>query len=116
MEYRRYETKSKGTVALNDIINDKGKDYTIDSEIYSLSYMPNSIYLWVAPNNAKIYGDNYRCFYNNSYAQITHLEVDYGNLTKLGHHYSEKDLFLMALRNGLEDRTYVDWTRTKKMR
>ena len=114
VEYRRYETKLNGAVAINDIINNKDKGYVIDSEIYSLSYMPNSIYLWVAPNNTKIYGDNYRCFYNNSYAQITHLEVDYGNLTKIGHHYSEKDLFLMALRNGLEDRTYADWTRTKR--
>ena len=101
-------------VDITKSLNDKSQGYVIDSEIYSLSYMPNSIYLWVAPNNTFIYGKNTRCFYNNSYAQITHLEVDYGNLTKLGHHYSEKDLFLMALRNGLEDRTYADWTRTKK--
>lgn len=114
VEYRRYETKMGTNVDITKSLNDKSQGYVIDSEIYSLSYMPNSIYIWVAPNNTYIYGSNKRCFYNNSYAQITHLEVDYGNLTKLGHHYSEKDLFLMALRNGLEDRTYADWTRTKR--
>ena len=114
VEYRRYETAMSTNIDISKSLNDKSQGYVIDSEIYSLSYMPNSIYLWVAPNNTYIYGQNTRCFYNNSYAQITHLEVDYGNLTKLGHHYSEKDLFLMALRNGLEDRTYVDWTRTKR--
>lgn len=114
IEYRRYETLAANPVKQVDIINNKSEIREIESEIYSLSYMPNSIYLWVAPNNKKIYGENYRCFYNNSYAQITHLEVDYGNLTKLGNHYTERDLFLMALRNGLEDRTYADWTRSRK--
>lgn len=77
--------------------------------------MPNSIYIWVAPNNANIYGSSNRVFYNNSYAQITHVEIDYGNLQKLCNHYDEKDLFLMALRNGLEDRQFIDWTRTQRV-
>ena len=114
LEYRRYETTTDKEIPQTEFINNKSKIYELESDIYSLSYMPNSIYVWVAPNDTKIYGTSYRCFYNNSYAQITGLEVDYGNLTKIGHHYTEKDLFLMALRNGLEDRTYVDWTRSKK--
>lgn len=58
------------------------------------------------------YGSAQRVFLSNTYAQITGIELDYGNLFKLMHHYDEKDLYLMALRNGLEDRTYADWIRT----
>ena len=76
--------------------------------------MPNAIYVWVAPNDATMYGSNMRCLLNNSYAQITKVEIDYGNLTNLCQTYEEKDFFLMALRNGLEDRVYADWTRTPK--
>lgn len=114
VEYRRYETTKEEIVNVTKHWNDKNEIKEIESDIYSLTYMPNSIYVWVAPNNAKIYGEGYRCFYNNTYAQITGLEVDYGNLTKIGNHYNERDLYLMSLRNGLEDRTYVDWTRTKR--
>lgn len=115
VDYKRLETKSNIAVDLEDIVNDKNKIYEIDSDIYSISYMPNSIYIWVAPNDATTTGTNQRNFYNNTYAQITGLEVDYGNLTRIGHNYDEKDLYLMALRNGLEDRTFADWTRTRRV-
>ena len=114
VEYRRYETILKDPIDPAGIWNNKDDLKEIHSDIYSLTYMPNSIYIWVAPQHAKVYGDGYRCFYNNSYAQITSLEVDYGNLTKIGNHYGERDLYLMSLRNGLEDRSYADWTRTKR--
>ena len=114
VEYRRYESHLRTPVSVANHINNPEKILTIESDIYSLDYMPNSIYIWVAPNDATLYGSNYRCFYNNTYAQITGIEVDYGNLSKLGHNYNEKDLYLMALRNGLEDRTYPDWTRTQR--
>lgn len=115
VEYRRYETQASEAVALADIINNKDKIYELHSEVISLSYMPNSIYVWVAPNDASISGSNYRCIYNNTYAQITGLEVDYGNLTNIGHSFDEKDLYLMAVRNGLEDRSFTDWTRTTRV-
>lgn len=114
VEYRRYETILKDPIDPTGFWNKKDDLKEIHSDIYSLTYMPNSIYIWVAPQHAKVYGDGYRCFYNNSYAQITSLEVDYGNLTKIGNHYGERDLYLMSLRNGLEDRSYADWTRTKR--
>ena len=116
VEYRRYETTTNDFITPNaDLWNDKNQSIELHSDIYSLTYMPNSIYIWVAPEHAKVYGEGYRCFYNNTYAQITSLEVDYGNLTKIGNHYKERDLYLMSLRNGLEDRTYTDWTRTKRL-
>lgn len=115
VEYKRYETMASNAVSIDKVLNNKNEIYEIDSDIYSLSYMPNSIYLWVAPNDAKITGSDYRCCYNNTYAQITELKVDYGNLSNLGHHYDERDLYLMAVRNGLEDRTYADWTRTPRV-
>lgn len=120
VEYRRFEkvdsiNGTSGVIDPKSIRDDRNLTYEIESDIYSLSYMPNSIYIWVAPNNANIYGSSNRVFYNNSYAQITHVEIDYGNLQKLCNHYDEKDLFLMALRNGLEDRQFIDWTRTQRV-
>ena len=114
VEYRRYETTSSETVLADQIKTNRNLKYRIDSDIYGLTYMPNSIYVWVAPNDSVMYGSNFRCLLNNSYAQITKVEVDFGNLVKLGQTYEERDLFLMALRNGLEDRVYADWTRTNK--
>lgn len=115
VEFRRYETRMGAVTNVSDHINTPEKILEIESDRYTLEYMPNSIYLWVGPNEAEMYGSNNRCLYNNTYAQITGLEVDYGNLSKIGHNYTEKDLFQMALRNGLEDRTYSDWTRTKRL-
>lgn len=114
VEFRRYETRMGAETKVSEHMNNPEKILKIESDRYTLEYMPNSIYLWVGPNDASIYGTNYRCLYNNTYAQITGVEVDYGNLSKIGHNYTEQDLFLMALRNGLEDRTYSDWTRTTR--
>lgn len=115
VEYNRYETISSEVPDVSKCRTDKSLTFEIKSDIYPLAYMPNSIYLWVAPNSATRYGSGMRCTLSDTYAQITGVEIDYGNLSKLCHHYNEKDLFLMALRNGLEDRTYVDWTRTNKV-
>ena len=114
VEYVRHETTKGEVVLAKDIRNNKNQLYRIESDIYSLTYMPNAIYVWVAPNDATMYGSNMRCLLNNSYAQITKIEIDYGNLTNLCQTYEEKDFFLMSLRNGLEDRVYADWTRTPK--
>ena len=114
VEYVRHETTKGEIVKAKDIRNNKNQLYRIESDIYSLTYMPNAIYVWVAPNDATMYGSNMRCLLNNSYAQITKIEIDYGNLTNLCQTYEEKDFFLMSLRNGLEDRVYADWTRTPK--
>lgn len=115
VEYKRYETILSTVPDVGQCRTDKNKIFEIKSDIYPLTYMPNSIYLWVAPNSATRYGSGMRCTLSDTYAQITGVEIDYGNLSKLCHHYDEKDLFLMALRNGLEDRTYADWTRTNKI-
>lgn len=114
VEYKRFETLALSPIKVANVLNDRDKIYQIDSDIYSLAYMPNSIYIWVAPNDATVTGTDYRCVYNNTYAQITGLEIDYGNLSNLGNHYDEQDLYLMAVRNGLEDRTFADWTRTTR--
>lgn len=55
VEYKRYETVSTETVNALEIRADYNKLYEIQSDIYSLLYMPNSIYVWVAPNNAMTY-------------------------------------------------------------
>lgn len=115
VEYKRYETKMSTKIPASHVWNLKRNvPYSIDSDTYHLSYMPNAIYLWVAPNDASYTGTNMRSIHNNTYAQITKVEIDYGNLSNLCQQYDERDLFLMALRNGLEDRTYADWTRTNR--
>ena len=78
VEYRRYETTTDKEITPDkELWMKKDQVYELHSDIYSLTYMPNSIYIWVAPNNAKIYGEGYCLFYNNIYAQIRTLEVDY---------------------------------------
>ena len=66
VEYTRYETTNNEAVAVADIRNNKNKKYKIDSDIYSLTYMPNAIYAWVAPNDAMMYGSNFRSLLNTA--------------------------------------------------
>ena len=94
----------QSTIANDDKVTDQ-----IVSDNYSIQFHPNSIYLWVAPSRSVRYDGTNRYFLADTYARITNVEITYGNTSRLLSQFDCKDLFLMSLRNGLQDRSYKDW-------
>lgn len=84
------------------------------SDAYPLQFHPNAIYLWVAERNTDRYSDVKRYTRVDSYAKITGIRITYGNTSNILAQFDDHELFQMSLRNGLKDRTFLDWTAVPK--
>ena len=84
------------------------------SENLSLSFHPNSIFIWVAQRQSDRAKAPHKFTRADSYAKITKLNITYGNSANLMAQFDEHELFQMSLRNGLQDRSFLDWNATMK--
>ena len=82
---------------------------TITSAVYTLSYHPQHIYIYVAEDFTE-YNNNVQKAVRSTdtFARINKISITYGNNTKLMDEFDEHYLFQTALNNGLCDTTYAD--------
>ena len=92
----------------------QGKRITATSEAYPLQFHPNSIYIWVAQKSSDRYSGKDRYTRVDSYAKIDRIRISYGNTSNILAQFDDQELFQMSLRNGLQDRTFLDWNATPK--
>ena len=84
------------------------------SDNISLSFHPNSIFIWVSQRKQDRNESPDKFTRADSYAKITNLKISYGNSGNLMTQFDDHELFQMSLRNGLQDRSYLDWCATMK--
>lgn len=87
---------------------------TAVSEAYPLQFHPNSIFIWVAQSSSDRYNQENRYTRVDSYAKINRIRICYGNTSNILAQFDDHELFQMSLRNGLQDRTFLDWNATNK--
>lgn len=87
---------------------------TVTSPSYNLTFHPNSIFIWVGQRSTDRYSEDYRYTKLDSFAKITNINITYGNCSNILAKFDEHELYQMSLRNGLQDRTYLDWQATPK--
>lgn len=90
------------------------KPIKVISQNLHLSFHPNSIFIWVAQCDTDRHKSPDKFTRADSYAKITKLTMTYGNSGNLMAQYDDHELFQMSLRNGLQDRSYLDWCATMK--
>lgn len=94
--------------------NTSAKKITATSDAYPLQFHPNAIYLWVGERNVDRYKAPNRYTHVGSYAKITGVRITYGNTSNILAQFDDHELFQMSLRNGLQDRSFLDWNATPK--
>lgn len=79
------------------------------SELIPVQFHPNAIYLWVGERSTDRYSSPNRYFHLDSFAKITGVKIQYGNIPNLMSQFKDYEFFTTAQRNGLQDRTFMDW-------
>lgn len=114
-QYQRFESHLTSRMNADNIDR---KDYispinapkiTAVSDVYPLQFHPNAVYIWVGERNTNRYSSPNRYYHIDSYAKITGLRITYGNTSNIMAQFDDHELFQMSLRNGLQDRSYLDW-------
>lgn len=119
-QFQRYESHldvklNSENINRKDYINiHDAKKITAVSEAYPLQFHPNAIYLWVGERNTNRYSSPNRYFHVDSYAKICGVRITYGNTSNILAQFDDHELFQMSLRNGLQDRTFLDWNAIPK--
>ena len=90
------------------------KPITAVSEAYPLQFHPNSIFIWVARRSSERFDEKYKFTCVDSYAKIKNIRICYGNTSNILAQFDDHELFQMSLRNGLQDRSFLDWNATMK--
>ena len=90
------------------------KPITAVSEAYPLQFHPNSIFIWVARHSSERFDEKYKFTCVDSYAKIKNIRICYGNTSNILAQFDDHELFQMSLRNGLQDRSFLDWNATVK--
>lgn len=96
------------------VINNNTKKITTVSDAYPLQFHPNALYLWVAERKTDRYDAKNRYTRVDSYAKINGIRITYGNTSNILAQFDDHELFQMSLRNGLKDRTFLDWNAVPK--
>lgn len=100
-EYVPYKT-TIGPKAVGDTGN-------ITSGVYTLSYVPQSILVFIAPDTTE-FSDNIKAMeYNDLFQNINHINITMGNNTQLLNTYTEDDLYRACKFNGLADCDFIEW-------
>ena len=81
---------------------------TITSAVYTLSYHPQHIYIYVAEDFTEYNNVAKAVRSTDTFAQLNKISITYGNNTKLMDEFDEHYLYQTALYNGLTDTTYAD--------
>jgi hypothetical protein len=89
-------------------------EYELTTGRIDMVYYPHSIYIYVTDAVATMHTYQAMVTNPNSFAKITHVSCTYGNCTTIMDSFKDIDLYNMSLRNGLHDRSYVDWNLTPK--
>ena len=122
-QFKRYESTDTEALKVTkaDLVNyymnpatGNERPITTRSQSLSLSFHPNSIFIWVAQKQADRAQAPDKFTRVDSYAKIKKISITYGNTSNLLAQFDEHELFQMSLRNGLQDRSYLDWNATMK--
>lgn len=122
-QFQRYEshTGEQLNVKTDQLIDnymdpEKAKKAVIKvtSDAYPLQFHPNSIFVWVAQRSSDRYKGSNRYTRVDSYAKINRIKISYGNASNMLAQFDDHELFQMSLRNGLQDRSFLDWNATTK--
>lgn len=92
-----------------NICDTKDKTIVASSESYGLSSYPKAIYIWVGERSSSRYNSPERFTRIDSYARIEKISISLGNKSHILFNFDINEFFLMSLRNGLQDRTLLDW-------
>ena len=89
-------------------------EYEINSGDISLTYFPNSVFLYVKQcENERTGTFENRLVETDSYTKITGISVTYHNNTTIGQSLKADDIYEISLRNGLQGRTPIDYNLTE---
>ena len=99
-----------GSLAING--TDSIPEYELTTGRIDMVYYPHSIYIYVTDATSTLHSYAAQVTNPNSFAKITHVSCTYGNCTTIMDSFKDIDLYNMSLRNGLHDRSYVDWNLT----
>lgn len=120
-QFQRFESHltadmDSANIKRQDFVNitSSTKKITATSEAYPLQFHPNAIYLWVGERSVNRYKAPNRYTHIDSYAKIVNVRISYGNASNILANFDDHELFQMSLRNGLKDRSYLDWNATPK--
>lgn len=117
-QFQRFESHLDVRMDSNNIsrlnyLNSNSTDITkitATSEAYPLQFHPNAIYLWVGERSTNRYSSPNRYTHLDTAAKITNVRITYGNTCNILAQFDEHELFQMSLRNGLQDRSFYDWS------
>ena len=120
-EYTLFKSMAANNVVVtrNEVINRLANravnsydlpEYEINSGDISLSYFPNSVFIYVKQSEGERYGSfENRLIETDSYTKITGISVTYHNNTTIGQSLRADDIYEISLRNGLQGRTPLDY-------
>ena len=102
-------------VTRNDVVNRLANcalnsydlpEYEINSGDISLTYFPNSVFIYVKQSEGERFGSfESRLIETDSYTKITGISVTFHNNTTIGQSLRADDIYEISLRNGLQGRT-----------
>lgn len=109
----KVEAKALEKIYMNPYIANQNPIKTRSANL-SLTFHPNSIFIWVAQRQQDRNQAPHKFTRADSYAKISKLTITYGNSSNLLAQFDDHELFQMSLRNGLQDRSFLDWNATMK--
>ena len=112
-ELLKAEAKALEKIYMNPYIANQNPIKTRSANL-SLTFHPNSIFIWVAQRQQDRNQVPHKFTHADSYTKITKLTITYGNSSNLLAQFDDHELFQMSLRNGLQDRSFLDWNATMK--
>ena len=93
-----------------DLLTYDMPEYEINSGDISLTYFPNSVFIYIKQSENERYGTfENRLVELDTCSKITGISVTYHNNTTIGQSLKADDIYEISLRNGLQERTPLDY-------
>ena len=122
-EFKRYRSSTSIPIELgstfgsaDNMLSQYGlnavNEYELTTGRIDMVYYPHSIYIYVSDSSSTFNSFASQVTNPNSFAKVTHISCTYGNCTTIMDSFKDIDLYNMSLRNGLHDRSFIDWNLT----